>query len=377
MFSIFQSTRNQLSALRTANEDLAQDLAKSQRELSEANDEIAQLKASVGDVLKDKQLFRGLCGVMKLYGETLQELQTSLGSLIKTNRQSKTIVDECVHESNMACESTQLLVNRLQSVVETIEKAVSNVASLTANVDSIDSVLHLINGISEQTNLLALNAAIEAARAGEHGRGFAVVADEVRGLSSRTHQATGDISNEVKAIQEGAGETTDIMGHMSSESSELLQTGADSNQNYRRLVGLSDKMSTMVTAGALRGFVELAKTDHLVYKFNIYQVIMGNSDKTASDFADHTTCRLGKWYFEGDGHDCFSRLPGFVEMDKPHKLVHAHGKAALDAFHAGHIEMALDELQQMEAASSEVLNCLESMAASGESDAHMVCATAR
>ena len=121
------------------------------------------------------------------------------------------------------------------------------------------------------------------------------------------------------------------------------------------------------------GFVEVAKTDHLVYKFNIYQVVMGNSNMTADDFADHTTCRLGKWYFHGDGHACFSKLPGFAEMDKPHKRVHAHGRAAVTAYCNRDIAATLAELEQMELASVEVLDCLEKMAIAAKTSADIVC----
>jgi hypothetical protein len=178
-------------------------------------------------------------------------------------------------------------------------------------------------------------------------------------------------------IQNGAHETTDIMNQMSNESTHLAEIGKQASDNILRLVELSRSMEVTITAGALRGFVELAKADHLVYKFQIYLVLIGKSDKISSDFASHHNCRLGKWYFEGDGHDCFSRLPGFREMDEPHKRVHAYGHAAVDAFYDDDYDRAVEQVSLMEAASVEVLECLETMARAGENDSSLLCASGK
>jgi hypothetical protein len=123
----------------------------------------------------------------------------------------------------------------------------------------------------------------------------------------------------------------------------------------------------------LRAFVELAKLDHLIFKFEIYKVFFGLSEKTSDDLANHTACRLGKWYYEGDGRDCFSKLPGYSEVEPPHKRVHEHGRAAVAAFRAGNIGASVDGLSNMEKASMEVLAQLERMASSGENDPSMLC----
>jgi methyl-accepting chemotaxis protein len=101
-------------------------------------------------------------------------------------------------------ESMENSVASLESLTDSVSKAAQVIEDLAKNTDEIGSVLDVIRGISEQTNLLALNAAIEAARAGEQGRGFAVVADEVRSLASRTNQSTIEIQETVAKLQEGA-----------------------------------------------------------------------------------------------------------------------------------------------------------------------------
>ncbi|WP_431306273.1 CZB domain-containing protein [Sulfuricystis multivorans] len=141
----------------------------------------------------------------------------------------------------------------------------------------------------------------------------------------------------------------------------------------RALFDLSRRMESTITAAALRSFVEVAKIDHLIYKFEIYRVLMGVSTKTAADFAPHTACRLGKWYYEGEGRECFSKLPGYAEMEGPHKAFHDAGLAALAANAAGEMEASFAQIAKMEEASFKVLASLEKLAASGENDPSLLC----
>lgn len=373
MLGLVTGANREVSGLRARIDQLENALEQRGRELQEREQTIQSLQKDLDQAAVEEQFASALYKTLDRFGHTLIALQTTLTNLSNAHRKEKETASHAAKESIEAKKGTQQMVKDVHQVITTISEAVANVDNLVNRVEAIDQVVNLIDGISDQTNLLALNAAIEAARAGEHGRGFAVVADEVRGLSSRTHEATDEISCEVQVIQSGARDTTAIMQQMSESSNHLAMTGQQASEIIQNLVELSGQMEVTINAGALRGFVELAKADHLVYKFNIYRVLMGKSDMTADDFADHTSCRLGKWYFEGDGHDCFSRLPGFIEMDQPHQRVHTHGKAAVAAYYAGDHGTCIDETEKMEAASVEVLNHLESMAVAGENDTDLIC----
>lgn len=326
------------------------------------------------DELKERnKLSSGLFEKSDAFGRSLIEMQTSFFNLSSTLQTEKQTAIEAGDVSINANTGTGKLISNIRLMTDAASSTVDNVHTLNQRVDAISNIVTLINEISEQTNLLALNASIEAARAGEHGRGFSVVADEVRSLSSRTKEATVEITQEVNAIQSDAAEVAASMMQMDDGFSQLSKIGTLASGQILEMLGLSKKMEQTITAGALRGFVELAKIDHLVYKFNVYQVLMGHAHKESSDLVDHHQCRLGKWYYEGDGKACFSSLDGYKDIEPPHEVVHQTGKAVIDAFHNKDTDTVIEQLGQMEKASLDVLTNLERLALAGETDRSILC----
>jgi hypothetical protein len=273
---------------------------------------------------------------------------------------------EAANASSANQETMTAIAESLRAMSGDSGEMAKNVDSLSERATQIGGIIQLIKEIADQTNLLALNAAIEAARAGEQGRGFAVVADEVRKLAERTTNATTEISGLVSTIQQETQHARTQMERWAQRSARFGEDGQAATEQMHALFTLSKRMEKTIDGSALRSFIEVAKIDHLVYKFELYKVFMCQSEKRLEDFADHTRCRLGKWYYEGDGKANYSSRPGFREMETPHQRFHAAGMAALRAHFDGEHDKAFAAVDDLEAASVGVLSALDRIAASAE-----------
>jgi len=131
----------------------------------------------------------------------------------------------------------------IQKLATELEQSSTALASLKHEVSTIGDVLDVINGIAEQTNLLALNAAIEAARAGEHGRGFAVVADEVRTLASRTQESTIDIQSKITSLQGVADSAVRSMSLAGHSAQEGMQQVVEVNNSLQQVTGRVEEVA--------------------------------------------------------------------------------------------------------------------------------------
>jgi methyl-accepting chemotaxis protein len=176
-----------------------------------------------------------------------------------------------VRSTGSAARDASQLVNLAEKTIHTISEEMSHnqnvIAKLDNDTDEIAKVLDVIRAIAEQTNLLALNAAIEAARAGEQGRGFAVVADEVRALAGRTQDSTGVIQTLIQSLQAVAKETANVLRTAASRSQEAAGESAASGQSMRNIVLITEKigdMSTQVATAIEQQSAVLAETSRNV-----------------------------------------------------------------------------------------------------------------
>lgn len=335
--------------------------------------QVAALQAEISDLKLARQVDLGIFDNMQSFGVSFTAFQSTLFNLATGLKDEKENALHAAQTSGASRAAMEQISQNLLQMSQKTQATAHSVDDLSQRADQIGGIIQMIREIADQTNLLALNAAIEAARAGEQGRGFAVVADEVRKLAERTTQATNEISVLVSRIQEETTRARIEMDHNAAEANRFSLEGQETTSSMQALLALTHEMEGAIAASSLRGFVELAKVDHLVFKFEVYKVFMGISERLADDFAGHTACRLGKWYYEGEGRECYSRLPGYKEIEPPHIAVHSHGVTAVKAFRAGNRDMAMENLRRMELASMAVLDELDHMAASGEHDNSLLC----
>jgi methyl-accepting chemotaxis protein len=141
----------------------------------------------------------------------VEEMTASIHSVARYAQDARAMAETSGRISDSGAAVIGSAIREMSNIAETVRTSSGAVAQLGAQSQQIASIVNVIRDIADQTNLLALNAAIEAARAGEQGRGFAVVADEVRKLAERTTQSTLEIATMVEQIQSGAGNAVTSM----------------------------------------------------------------------------------------------------------------------------------------------------------------------
>lgn len=362
-------------------------------------------------------------GVLKQQKET-NELAEAIQKVLATGKEvtdnASNAAEASVQAEERASQGRAVVAENTQAI-QALEKEVSKatqvIHQLEQESESIGAILEVIRGIADQTNLLALNAAIEAARAGEQGRGFAVVADEVRTLAQRTQESTEEIHDLIGRLQGGAREAAHVMDSGRNRAEAGVEQAAkvgESLQGISESISIINEMNNQIAAAAerqaivtadignnvahitqiaddtsigalntekaggelgnlisqLQDFVmqfkmgektldlSAAKAAHLAWKARLRAFLDGEATLTEDQAVSHHHCAFGKWYYS-EGLQNYGHVPELKSVEKPHEKLHQIIKQILQEKKAGNTSQAETLFRQVEPISAEIVGLLD------------------
>jgi methyl-accepting chemotaxis protein len=424
-----ESIRNQIEAMTSSkSKDVLGAMAKTQENvfsslkvvtenIIKTVTSLTETSRSVDKIQKESRQLADYSSTIASAGEELSATISSINHNIQNTVQASNVVRDLANKGTKVVDET---VSQIQNVNNVFSDTNVSLNGLLNAAEEADKIIRAVSDISSKTDLLALNASIEAARAGAAGKGFAVVAHEVSRLSEKTKSSITEIVNiianirrQVHAVSDLVNKGTQASHHAVSQVVEAKQTinhmidrisyvdnevsniGAaireqsqavtdiannvttisDGSRNVKEQVGSISELvdgvtkRTNITRNELGKFnlgretlIEHSKLDHLFWMHRLRRMIDGKENIHQDEFVDHTKCRLGKWYYSQDASKQAREFAELFQKLEPHHVeLHAIASRLIRSYNEGNIQEALNLYEKCVPISVDITNILSKL----------------
>jgi methyl-accepting chemotaxis protein len=242
---------------------------------------------------RNKKVTDGAMQETNLLATSITQMSASVHEVAQNANNAAAQAQQANDESQSGQKVVESTKQAISTLSEEVQHSANVIEQLKNDASTIDTVVNVIRGIAQQTNLLALNAAIEAARAGEQGRGFAVVADEVRALASRTQSSTEEIQEMIGALQDSADQAFTIMQQGKSRAETAVEHSNEARTslgNINNAIALMADMNTQIAAAAEEQSMVSSEISENANKLSMFSKEAAELSEGVSDSTNSLAC---------------------------------------------------------------------------------------